>query len=102
MIKVDNKEIIFGGQLGDIQEEISQLLNRLYTIARKNDVADQFDKAMIAAVLIAGVKIPSVKLAMEILMDYEKHQKAADELVAEVQKAMNEARKYYEKYEGEE
>ena len=51
-------------------------------------------KAMIAAVLIAGVKKPSVKLAMEILMDHEKYQKAADELVAEVQKAMNEARKY--------
>lgn len=56
MIKVDNKEITFGGQLCDIQEENSQLLNRLYRIARENDVADQFDKAMIAAVLVAGVK----------------------------------------------
>lgn len=102
MIKVDNKEITFGGKLGDIQEEISLLLNRLYMIARQNDVADKIDKAVIAAVLIAGVKEPSFKLAMEVLMDHKKHQKAADELVAEVQKAMNEARKFYEKHEGEE
>ena len=71
MIKVDNKEVTFGGNLGDIQEEISWLLNRLYIIARENDVADKFDKAVIAAVLIAGVKKPSIKLGIEMLMDHK-------------------------------